>query len=140
MMRKSGLILFFIANLIFNVTSVSWAKNAAYCETIHVLEIDDHALSKSKNELDKFCNALISIKKEISDSANTSDTPLKNAPHTALEIASKNWNKSYTREVAAYPTKYQKEHKYWPPVGRIDNAYGDRNLICTCPSVDDYKK
>ena len=96
--------------------------------------------SESKNELDKFCNALISIKKEIIDSANTTDTPLKNAPHTALEIASENWNKSYTREIAAYPTKHQKEHKYWPSVGRIDNAYGDRNLVCTCPSVDDYKK
>ena len=96
--------------------------------------------SESKNELDKFCNALISIKKEISDSANTTDTPLKNAPHTALEIASENWSNSYTRELAAYPTKHQKEHKYWPPVGRIDNAYGDRNLVCTCPSVDDYKK
>jgi len=96
--------------------------------------------SESKNELDKFCNALISIKKEIIDSANTTDTPLKNAPHTALEIASENWNKSYTREVAAYPTKHQKEYKYWPPVGRINNAYGDRNLVCTCPSIDDYKK
>ena len=96
--------------------------------------------SESKNELDKFCNALISIKKEIIDSAKATDTPLKNAPHTALEIASENWNKSYTREVAAYPTKHQKEHKYWPPAGRIDNAYGDRNLVCTCPSIDDYKK
>ena len=96
--------------------------------------------SESKNELDKFCNALISIKKEIIDSAKATDTPLKNAPHTALEIASENWNNSYTREVAAYPTKHQKEHKYWPPVGRIDNAYGDRNLVCTCPSVDSYKK
>ncbi|MFL3013685.1 MAG: aminomethyl-transferring glycine dehydrogenase [Candidatus Neomarinimicrobiota bacterium] len=95
--------------------------------------------SESKNELDTFCNALISIKKEIIDSCKTIDTPLKNAPHTALHIASENWGYSYSREVAAFPTRHQKEHKYWPTVGRIDNAYGDRNLVCTCPSVDEYK-
>ena len=95
--------------------------------------------SESKNELDTFCNALISIKKEIVDSSKTTDTPLKNAPHTALHLAAKNWDYSYSREVAAFPTEYQKKHKYWPSVGRIDNAFGDRNLICTCPSTDEYK-
>jgi len=95
--------------------------------------------SESKNELDKFCNALISIKKEIIDSSKTLDTPLKNAPHTALHLASENWDYSYSREKAAFPAEHQKEHKYWPPVGRVNNAYGDRNLVCTCPSVDEYK-
>ena len=95
--------------------------------------------SESKSELDQFCNALISIKKEIIDSIKTKDTPLKNAPHTALQLASENWNFSYPRSVSAYPTEYQKDYKYWPPVSRIDNAYGDRNLVCTCPSVDEYK-
>ena len=96
--------------------------------------------SESKNELDQFCDALISIKKEIIENANLSDNPLKNAPHTALYISSDSWDHKYSRSVAAYPTEYQKDHKYWPPVGRIDNAYGDRNLVCTCPSIDEYKK
>ena len=95
--------------------------------------------SESKNELDQFCDALISIKKEIIDSIKTKDTPLKNAPHTALQLASEDWNFSYSRSISAYPTKHQKNYKYWPPVSRIDNAYGDRNLVCTCPSVDEYK-
>jgi glycine dehydrogenase len=96
--------------------------------------------SESKNELDQFCDALISIKKEIIENASSSDNPLKNAPHTALYISSDSWNHKYSRNVAAYPTQYQKDHKYWPPVGRIDNAFGDRNLVCTCPSIDEYKK
>ena len=95
--------------------------------------------SESKNELDQFCDALISIKKEIVDSIKTKDTPLKNAPHTALQLTSKEWSFSYSRRVSAYPTKHQKDYKYWPTVSRIDNAYGDRNLVCTCPSVDEYK-
>ena len=96
--------------------------------------------SESKDELDQFCDALISIKREIIENANSSDNPLKNAPHTALYISSDSWNYKYSRSVAAYPTEYQKDYKYWPPVGRIDNAFGDRNLVCTCPSIDDYKK
>tara|TARA_B110000467_G_C18320652_1_gene484941 strand:- start:1354 stop:2385 length:1032 start_codon:yes stop_codon:yes gene_type:complete len=96
--------------------------------------------SESKYELDQFCDALISIKNEIIESANLSDNPLKNAPHTALYISSDSWSHTYSRMVAAYPTEHQKDHKYWPPVGRIDNAYGDRNLICTCPAIDEYKK
>ena len=95
--------------------------------------------SESKNELDQFCDALISIKKEIVDSIKTKDTPLKNAPHTALQLTSKEWSFSYSRRVSAYPTKHQEDYKYWPTVSRIDNAYGDRNLVCTCPSVDEYK-
>jgi len=95
--------------------------------------------SESKKELDQFCDALISIKKEIEDSVNFSESPLKNAPHTAIQIASDNWDHKYTRSKAAYPSEHQKTHKYWPPVSRIDNAYGDRNLVCTCPTIDEYK-
>ena len=64
---------------------------------------------------------------------------MKKAPHTALYIASDEWSHSYSRNDAAYPTKHLKDNKYWPPVGRIDNAYGDRNLICTCPPISEYK-
>ena len=96
--------------------------------------------SESKIELDRFCDALISIKNEIIKNSKLRDNPLKNAPHTALYLASDSWSHSYSRNVAAYPTEHQKDHKYWPPVGRIDNAYGDRNLICTCPSIDEYKE
>ena len=95
--------------------------------------------SESKRELDQFCDALISIKKEIVDSANFNESPLKNAPHTAIQIASDNWDHPYTRNEAAYPSEHQKIHKYWPPVSRIDNAYGDRNLVCTCPTITEYK-
>ena len=95
--------------------------------------------SESKRELDQFCDALISIKREIEDSVNFSESPLKNAPHTAIQIASDNWNHPYTRNEAAYPSEHQKTHKYWPPVSRIDNAYGDRNLVCTCPTINEYK-
>ena len=95
--------------------------------------------SESKKELDQFCDALISIKKEIENSVNFSESALKNAPHTAIQIASDDWDHPYTRSEAAYPSEHQKTHKYWPPVSRIDNAYGDRNLVCTCPTVDEYK-
>ena len=94
---------------------------------------------ESKRQLYKNSEALISIKKEIEDSVNFSESPLKNAPHTAVQIASDNWDHPYTRGEAAYPSIHQKTHKYWPPVSRIDNAYGDRNLICTCPTIDEYK-
>ncbi len=98
--------------------------------------------SESKPELDRFCDALISIKQEILDvengKADKSDNVLKNAPHTAQEIASDNWNHPYSREQAAYPAEWLKESKFWPSVGRVDNAYGDRNLVCACPPVGDY--
>ena len=100
--------------------------------------------SESKKELDRFCDAMIAIKNEIDDVINgkmdAEDNPLKNAPHTAHAIASDEWNHPYSRQKAAYPALYLKNHKYWPSVGRIDNAYGDRNLICTCPPVEAYKK
>ena len=100
--------------------------------------------SESKKELDRFCDAMIAIKNEIDDVINgrmdAEDNPLKNAPHTAHAIASDEWNHPYSRQKAAYPAPYLKNHKYWPSVGRIDNAYGDRNLMCTCPPVEAYKK
>ena len=100
--------------------------------------------SESMRELDKFCDAMLSIKKEIDDVVSgkfdSTDNPLKNAPHTALSITSETWNHKYSREVAAYPADWLKDYKYWPTVGRVDNAYGDRNLICTCAPIESYSK
>jgi glycine dehydrogenase len=98
--------------------------------------------SESRAELDRFCDAMISIRKEISDiesgALDKNDNMLKNAPHTAEEMASDEWAHSYSRIRAAYPVKSLKSNKFWPPVGRVDNTYGDRNLICSCPSMDDF--
>ena len=99
--------------------------------------------SESKVEIDRFCNALIKIKEEIDQvikgDFDIKDNPLKNAPHTYVELSSNEWKHSYTREQAAFPNPYLKDNKYWPPVGRVDNVYGDRNLVCSCPSIDEYK-
>jgi len=99
--------------------------------------------SENLEEIDKFCNALIKIKKEInlveSNSFDKIDNPLKNSPHTYLELTSNNWKHKYTREEAAFPSEYLKQNKYWSPVARVDNVYGDRNLVCSCPSMDEYK-
>ena len=95
--------------------------------------------SESKAELDRFCDALISIKEEITQVSNKDDNPLKNAPHTAYHIASDEWSHNYSRADAAYPSSHLKHHKYWPAVGRINNAFGDRNLVCTCASMEEYK-
>ncbi len=99
--------------------------------------------SENLEEIDKFCNALIKIKKEIdlveSSKFDKIDNPLKNAPHTYIELASNDWSHKYTREEAAFPTEFVKNNKYWPPVARVDNVYGDRNLVCSCPSMDEYK-
>jgi glycine dehydrogenase len=98
--------------------------------------------SGSKNELDRFCDALISIREEIKEietgSADINDNVLKNAPHTAQSVISDKWKHSYSREKAAYPAAYLKNNKFWPAVGRINNAYGDRNLVCSCPPLSDY--
>ena len=98
--------------------------------------------SESKRELDQFCDAMILIKKEIQDiidgKLDKNDNPLTNAPHTAQFVSKDNWDHTYSRTQAAYPAKWLKEHKYWPSVGRVDNAYGDRNLVCTCPMIDEY--
>jgi glycine dehydrogenase len=98
--------------------------------------------SESKAELDRFCEAMIAIREEIraieTGAIDRTNNPLKNAPHTAQAIAAAEWNHPYTREQAAYPAPWLRIHKYWPPVARVDNAYGDRNLVCACPPIDDY--
>jgi glycine dehydrogenase len=98
--------------------------------------------SESKAELDRFCDAMIQIRKEIDEIANgvanETDNVLKNAPHTAHSVISSNWAHSYSREKAAYPLDWISQNKFWPTVGRVDNAYGDRNLICSCPPIESY--
>ena len=100
--------------------------------------------SESLDELNRFCNALIHIRGEIervkSGEFDPLDNPLKNAPHTAEELTATNWEHRYTREEAAYPVVELRERKYWPPVARIDNVYGDRNLFCACPGVDAFRE
>ncbi|WP_027897071.1 aminomethyl-transferring glycine dehydrogenase [Zestomonas thermotolerans] len=98
--------------------------------------------SESKEELDRFCDAMIRIREEIRavelGELDRDDNPLKNAPHTAAELAGE-WTHPYSREQAVYPLPSLVEGKYWPPVGRVDNVYGDRNLACACPPVADYQ-
>ena len=87
---------------------------------------------------------LIKIKKEIdkvkSGEYDKIDNPIKNAPHTDVELVSNDWKHKYSREDAAYPSGYLKENKFWPPVARVDNVYGDKNLFCSCPSMDEFKE
>jgi len=97
--------------------------------------------SESKAELDRFCDAMISIHGEIraieTGEADREDNALKGAPHTAQDLLVENWEHGYSRESAVYPAPWTREHKFWPVVGRIDNAYGDRNLFCSCLPVED---
>jgi glycine dehydrogenase len=98
--------------------------------------------SESKYELDRFIEAMVTIADEIKKVVNgiydKEDNPLKNAPHTAEVVLSNNWNHSYSREEAAYPVGRLRKNKYWPPVSRADNVYGDRNLFCTCVPIAEY--
>jgi len=98
--------------------------------------------SESKEELDRFCEAMIAIRGEIREieegTADRTLNVLKNAPHTASAVASDAWAMPYGREKGAFPTPYVRAHKFWPAVGRINNAYGDRNLVCTCPPAEEY--
>lgn len=98
--------------------------------------------SESKAELDRFCNAMISIREEIRSIENgkyeQKNNPLKNAPHTAAMVISDHWNYPYSRETAAYPIEWTRLNKFWPSVSRVDNAYGDRNLVCSCLPVEHY--
>ena len=100
--------------------------------------------SESLPELDRFCDTLIKIKQEIdkikSGEFDKIDNPIKNAPHTDTELASDNWEHKYSRQEAAYPAKFLKTNKFWPPVARVDNVYGDKNIFCTCPSMDEFKE
>ncbi|MGI9626258.1 MAG: aminomethyl-transferring glycine dehydrogenase [Longimicrobiales bacterium] len=99
--------------------------------------------SESRAELDRFCDTLISIRAEIEQIEmglqDPEDNALKHAPHTAQVVTSDSWDRSYSREQAAFPTPWTREHKFWPHVGRVDNAHGDRNLICACPPIDAYE-
>jgi glycine dehydrogenase len=94
--------------------------------------------SENKAELDRFISALKSIKKEIDEFDATKDSVLKNAPHTLAMITTDVWNYSYSRKDAAFPLEYINENKYWPTVRRVNDAYGDRNLICSCNPIEDY--
>jgi glycine dehydrogenase len=98
--------------------------------------------SESKAELDRYCEALISIREEIREleegKFSSENNVLKNSPHTLSSVISDNWNYSYSREKAAYPLPFTRESKFWPTVRRVDNAYGDRNLVCSCLPVEDY--
>ena len=99
--------------------------------------------SESLEEINRFCETLKKIKEEIdkikSGIFDKLDNPLKNAPHTHVELVSNKWDHKYEREEAAYPSEFLRTFKYWPPVARVDNVYGDKNLFCTCPSMDEYK-
>jgi glycine dehydrogenase len=98
--------------------------------------------SEPKVELDRFVEAMIAIHGEVAavqaGKVDRDDNPLRNAPHTAAMVTAENWAHDYTREQAAFPVPSLKRHKYWPPVGRVDNAYGDRNIMCSCVPMSAY--
>lgn len=100
--------------------------------------------SESKEELDRFCDAMIAIRGEIAaieaGEMDAADNSLKNAPHTAESLMVSEWNHPYSREAAAYPAPWTREYKFWPSVGRIDNAFGDRNFVCSCVPMDAYSE
>ncbi|MBV9782427.1 MAG: aminomethyl-transferring glycine dehydrogenase, partial [Acidisphaera sp.] len=100
--------------------------------------------SEGRAELDRFCDAMIAIRGEIALIAegrmDRADNPLKHAPHTAAEVTSDSWSHSYSRERAAFPLPWVAQAKYWPPVKRVDNVYGDRNLVCTCAPLESYAR
>ena len=118
----------------FHAPTVSWPLPGAV-----MIEPTE---SESKAELDRFCDAMLAIRDEIarveSGEWPRDDNPLANAPHVAEDVLGE-WNRAYGREAAAYPLKWIRADKYWPPVGRIDAAWGDRNLACACPAVEDYE-
>jgi glycine dehydrogenase len=98
--------------------------------------------SESKAELDRFIEAMIAIRKEIDEIAagrtDKKDNVIKHAPHTAKSVVTSDWNRSYTREQAAFPLPWVRENKFWPAVARVDNVYGDKHLICSCPPIESY--
>jgi glycine dehydrogenase len=98
--------------------------------------------SEPKEELDRFCDAMIAIRAEIREvekgQADKRDNVLKNAPHTATVVLAEAWSRPYSREKAVFPLAWVRSNKFWPTVGRVDNAYGDRNLVCNCVPIDEY--
>jgi glycine dehydrogenase len=93
-------------------------------------------------ELDQFAEAMISIRNEVAEieagKADPENNVIVNAPHTAVSVISDSWNKPYSREKAAYPLSWVADNKFWPSVGKVDNAYGDRNLVCSCAPIESY--
>jgi len=98
--------------------------------------------SESKRELDRFCDAMLTIAAEVEaierGEMDPKNNPLKNAPHTAAVVTADAWDRPYPRSQGAYPAPWTRLHKYWPPVGRVDNVYGDRNLVCSCVGMEAY--
>src|SRR5690606_21807154 len=99
--------------------------------------------SEPKEELDRFCEAMIAIREEIRQiergEMDREDNPLKHAPHPADVVTADEWGHAYSRQLAAYPAPWCRERKLWPPVSRVESAYGDRNLVCACPPVETYE-
>jgi glycine dehydrogenase len=116
----------------FHAPTISWP--------VHDTMMVEPTECESKAELDRFCEAMIAIYTEIkaveSGQADARDNLLKNAPHPAAAVVANQWTHPYSREQAAYPADWLREHKFWPPVGRIDNVYGDRNLVCACAGME----
>ena len=100
--------------------------------------------SESRAELDRFCDAMLAIRAEIraieEGRADRTDNLLKNAPHTAEAVCAAEWTHAYSREEAAFPAPWTRDHKYWPPVARVNDLHGDRNLVCACPPVEAYTR
>jgi glycine dehydrogenase len=98
--------------------------------------------SESKNEIDRFCNAMIQIREEIREiedgKATLENSLLTNAPHAYHLLVEDKWDRPYTRKQAFFPTAETRDNKFWPPVGRVDNVYGDKNLVCSCPPMSEY--
>ena len=99
--------------------------------------------SEAKDELDRFCEAMIAIRAEIEEVAlgvvDMDESALRRAPHTAAVVTADAWDRPYSRQQAAFPAEWTQEAKFWPSVGRVDNAYGDRNLVCSCPPIEAYQ-
>jgi glycine dehydrogenase len=99
--------------------------------------------SESKAELDRFCDAMLSIRTEIAEVESGAlprdNNPLKHAPHTAEVVTADEWSRPYSRQRAAFPLPWVKRHKFWPAVSRVNNVLGDRKLICSCPPIDEYR-
>jgi len=118
----------------FHAPTMSWP--------VHGTLMIEPTESESKEELDRFCDAMIAIREEIREieqgTADRANNLLKHAPHTAQVVTADGWDRPYSRERAAYPDEHTRQHKFWPPCGRVDNAYGDRHLVCACPSVEAY--
>jgi glycine dehydrogenase len=100
--------------------------------------------SEAMRELDRFCRAMLAIKAEADAVAAgqlpADDNPLVNAPHPMAEVTAERWDHAYGRSQAAFPVESLRQDKYWAPVGRVDNAYGDRHLVCTCPPLEAYRE